>query len=273
MYNYINTITFFHFCRPYNLWICIQQFDLKAFLESIDGCLKNFSSAPLFLPSLLYIFSVSFLHQLSAVDDSEFLQDDVTLLSSHLTSILSLLKNVLYTLFWTSSNISLTPSSLRSSALWDPDSDLFASSSSSSLCFFLWSIQSVLTKLFQALYIRNQRLHFIPAAKENQFFVFDSTQSLDLRLKESSSVTDDSLLGTGVELVHRYVKASLLCIPQVVSFHQRVALFQTLLANDKSRYQNEFNTFRTVSLKVIIDQLHIFKVSYSSLGAKVFDTF
>lgn len=65
---------------------------------------------------------------------------------------------------------------------------------------------------------------------------------MDLALKENSLGSEGGQL-SNAEFMNKTVKAVLLCLPQVVPFSQRVSLFQTLLASDRSKFQNDFAGF------------------------------
>lgn len=73
-------------------------------------------------------------------------------------------------------------------------------------------------------------------------WLWQGTRTMDLALKENSLGSEGGQL-SNAEFMNKTVKAVLLCLPQVVPFSQRVSLFQTLLASDRSKFQNDFAGF------------------------------
>ena len=110
--------------------------DIKNSRDLLASRLPRFSR----VLSLLYLFCLTFNHQLSAVDDEELLEADTTMLYSELPEIIRMLKFVLQTLYGPESNG------------WCPDTDLFAQQSK----FGILHLQITATRLFNNLYIRNE---------------------------------------------------------------------------------------------------------------------
>ena len=132
---------------PRMLWLQIKNLsepeitaalsdDMKSSRNDLNSRLPRLS----YVASLLYLFSTTFNHQLSAVDDEELLESDSTKLSSELPAIVRLIKFVLQILYWSDGNG------------WNPDNDLFTQQSK----FGILNLQLALTRLFNKLYIRNE---------------------------------------------------------------------------------------------------------------------
>ena len=88
---------------------------------------------------------------------------------------------------------------------------------------------------------------------------------MDLALKDNNVGSEEGQL-SNAEFLNRSAKAVLLCLPQVVPFSQRVSLFQTLLASDRSKFQNEFTGFGIgQSVRVQIRRSFLLEDSFEAL--------
>lgn len=222
---------------------------MQALERACTECLQTdaASTQPLLSPllSLLYLFCVLLSHQLSVIDDEEFVNEDATKLFADMPALLSLLKRCLYVLYW--SNL----------CVWDPKNDLFSTGST----FSMLLLQSSITKLFNHLYVRDERIQMLGSVA----WLWQINEA-DLLLRDSQTHSDEGLF-MNADFVHKNSKAVLLCIPQVLPFHVRVKLFQSLLAADRSRYQNELSGFVNAadSLRVEVRRTNILEDSFNSL--------
>jgi ubiquitin-protein ligase E3 C len=205
------------------------------------------------LCSLLYLFSSIFYHQLSGHDDEEVFESNKTLLAPELPTVIRILKACLQILYWSDKDS------------WHPDNDLHTRHSR----FALLHLQLALTRLFNHLYIRNERRHFL----EPEDWVWNGIGKLEFTIKNymMTSVDREEGLLNHAEFTARACKAVLLCVPQVVTFTQRVALFQHILGHDRSLYQNEISAFTGPAARIQIRRSHIFLDSLvlNSLGANI----
>lgn len=90
---------------------------------------------------------------------------------------------------------------------------------------------------------------------------------MEFALKDSNFASEEGLL-SNADFLNKNSKAVLLCLPQVVPFAQRVSLFQTLLASDRSKFQSEFSGFGIGQVvRVQVRRSFLLEDSFEALNA------
>lgn len=243
----------------------INDNEVKRFVEILQ-------LSPIFfyqsIQSLLYLFGQTFYHQLSAVDDEEFLksssssndsmiqtisstlQQEKTIFPvSELSLLVVLLKQLMWKFYWNEpildTNITTTfmhpkPSLLKYDVLMK------------------YSTLTALTCLFNHICVRNERRSFLGvndwqwlALQSGDFALVDpSSDAYAARERRYQGGGEDSSHQNHLDLAaegdfyvrNSNVKMVLFFIPQVIPFKQRVALFQSLVEYDKINYYHSLGS-------------------------------
>eukprot|EP01036_Dinobryon_divergens_P023528 gene23528-31881_t len=186
---------------------------------------------------LVLFFSV-LAHQLTAVDDQELLESHRILSGDDLTYLMKWMKQVLHNMYW------LEPLFDTNTSFCEP---LQNKASVPILRKSLLKMQLLcaVTKVFNQLCSRNERRPFLstdvwqwPPLGPSELALSGgqgdtlgmATGELDTRIQEEDS---DSVDGAFV-MKNPRSRAVLTFIPQVIPFHQRVSIFQSLLEKDKA---------------------------------------
>eukprot|EP01040_Poterioochromonas_malhamensis_P001984 gene1984-2120_t len=256
--NYINKFI------NYDETTFINDNEVKRFVESLQLTPIFFYQS---IQSLLYLFGQTFYHQLSAVDDEEFLksssspndsmiqtissalQQEKTIFPvSELSLLVGLLKQLMWKFYWNEpildTNITTTfmhpkPSLLKYDVLMK------------------YSTLTALTCLFNHICVRNERRSFLGvtdwqwlALQSGDFALVDPSSDAYAARERRYQGGEDSSHQNHLDLAaegdfyvrNSNVKMVLFFIPQVIPFKQRVALFQSLVEYDKINYYHSLGS-------------------------------
>lgn len=207
----------------------------------------NPESCCYYIYHLFLLFSAGLSNQLTATDDAEFFDEQLSMSKDALQDLISLLRKVLLRLFVTSpvnhTKLRTTPCDFGTSKACISHAQLQRSQ------FLMIS-----TKLFNALFARYERRAFAPA--EHWQWNVPRLLPDDINTRDDSQLPDIEEVGT----LYAEYQGALDCIPQVFAFDQRLKLFQFLLRLDSKNYQPSMHQLMTgsahgVGLRIRRDQI------------------
>jgi hypothetical protein len=186
------------------------------------------------LMNILYIFCITYSHQLSATDDEEFFSLEKTLGNEDNSKLVLILKTLLHRMYF------IYPIFDGNSTF----SDLTSISEDNELPLLIAA-----TTLFNSLYSRNERRPFLDEISWH----WDGINSKDVEIENTSTFTFKDHL----------VKTILTCIPQVLPFKERLLIFQTLI--DSTREDRNIFSMLNHSVSLTVRRDKLIEDSYNGL--------
>lgn len=204
---------------------------------------------------VFWLFCSVFVLQLTATDDEELFESMDSVSVDDLKSIVLILKQLLYRLHYTSPATPYLNLSTIASAMWDK-----VSSSSSQSVHQRDVVQYVstskeivdledaavnrghqiwvYTRLFNSLFAVNLRRTFMSANEWQWNGIVALATDLERKVQElaTNDTYDDTPTDMTVLLANSNMKFVLQVIPQVITFQQRITIFQSLIAVDSHKY-------------------------------------
>ncbi|GLE04093.1 hypothetical protein PINS_up013004 [Pythium insidiosum] len=188
--------------------------------------------------SVLLLFNAIFSHMLLALDDETFYDKGWPLESREVANVVGFLKDLIYEACW---NVSTSSTSASSSNV---------SSTQEMIPLVITSV-----KLFNQLYDRNSRRRFaddaawlwpsMPAIRETV-----DLESMEGELQDLRAIS--TLMHGSAPSLHARASLILTTFPQVISFNDRVLLFEKLLEEEKRQVapiRDEFSRALQVRIK------------------------
>jgi hypothetical protein len=227
-----------------NMWQWIKPRIELITAQSATGALPN---GPLVCPpsllQVLLLFNVVFSHMLLGLDDEAFYDGQWPLRLTEVEALVTFLKKFIYDTCWT-----ITSSNTLSVESMD----------ARELVLFSTVVSAV--KLFNQLYDRDSRRRFMPDGAWLWPSMPVVKEIVDLELMREDGNTDAHalyMLMNG-KAASPYARAALILvtIPQVLSFNERVQLFQKLLEDGKAQLGGARDEFaRALQVRVKRDEI------------------
>jgi len=170
------------------------------------------------LCNCLYVFCIVMSHQLIAVDDEEFFEEQKVMQLDDIKLLIEVLKKFLHRMYL------VTP--------------IFDKNDNSKLKLMQANLLEAMTTLFNALYSRHERRSFL----SEEAWKWNNLSTHDFAIIEDSVSSDDSMISSH-QFRNPNVTLILKDLPQVIPFTQRISILHDLLAEDKRKFGSQFDGF------------------------------
>jgi len=268
---------------PKRLWEFLKSCGLESLEETIQSLLDNNGSTIISNPcqaihklsidlnvdvsvlkeglcNSLYILCIVMSHQLTAIDDEEFFEEQQVMVLDDIKSLIELLKKYLHKMY-----------------LINP---IFDTNDYSKLQLVQANLLEAMTSLFNGLYSRHERrpflseegninklsslLHSISLLILILAWKWNNLNINDFTIIENSVSSDDNVLSSHQFRNHN-VTTILKDLPQVIPFKLRVSIFQDLLAEDKKRFGSQYDAFFNTGTRILVKRDNIVHDAYQAL--------
>jgi len=192
------------------------------------------------LCNCLYVFCIVMSHQLIAVDDEEFFEEQKVMQLDDIKLLIEVLKKFLHRMY-----------------LVNP---IFDKNDNSKLKLLQANLLEAMTTLFNALYSRHERRSFL----SEEAWKWNNLSTHDFAIIEDSVSSDDSMISSH-QFRNPNVTLILKDLPQVIPFTQRISILHDLLAEDKRKFGSQFDGFFHNGTRISVRRDNIVHDTYQSL--------
>lgn len=237
------------FCKRLWSFICLFG-DLNQLSSLFDIDVYSNHSLRCQLVMSFSLLCIVYRHRLSAMDDDEFFNDHHNFSLESLNGIILVLKRLLKAKYWDITNFTNSIKTINSEGISLIELEDLINT-------------SVITKLFNDLYLRQERRKFL----EDEAWHWPNIDIHNFELDNHVNPNDDIIF----PFKHEYCKYTLSMIPQVIPFKLRLTIFRDLLKFDHNGLNsNHFHIQQRRVLELRVRRGNLIEDTFVSLSNRSF---